>query len=94
MRHCIVVKFVESVDYKKMLNEIKALFDNCKRIDGISDVRVLSNCVNRDNRYDIMIELNMSIDALKAYDECEWHRIWKDKYGKLIEKKAIFDYED
>lgn len=94
MKHCIVVKFKSDVDYRKMLIEIKALFDNCKSIDGVNDVRVLSNCVDRDNRYDIMIELDMSFNALNAYDNCEWHRIWKDKYGKFIEKKAIFDYED
>ena len=94
MKHCIIVKFKSGVDYKNMLNDIKTLFDNCKSIDGIDCVRVLNNCVDRDNRYDIMIELTMNNIALEAYDKSEWHHMWKEKYGELIEKKAIFDYED
>lgn len=94
MKHCIIVKFKEGVDYKSMLDDIKTLFDNCMTIDGIDDVRVLNNCVDRNNRYDIMIELTMRMDCLDVYDKCEWHHIWKDKYGEFIEKKVIFDYED
>ena len=31
--------------------------------------------------------------ALKAYDESACHHEWKEKFGGLIEKKTIFDYE-
>ena len=38
-----------------------------------------------------MIVLTMDRDALPAYDACEAHHQWKQRYGELIEKKAIFD---
>lgn len=93
MRHCIIVKFKKDVDYRSLAPEIKTLFDNCKTIDGIDDVLIYENCIDRDNRYHLMIQLIMDPDALCSYDECKWHQLWKDKYSDLIENKAIFDYE-
>lgn len=31
--------------------------------------------------------------ALTTYDESTMHHRWKDEFGPLLEKKAIFDYE-
>ena len=31
--------------------------------------------------------------ALVRYDDSEMHHRWKDEFGGLLEKKAIFDYE-
>ena len=50
-------------------------------------------CVARENRYDVMIVLEMDRAALVRYDESEMHHRWKDEFGGLLEKKAIFDYE-
>ena len=50
-------------------------------------------CVDRANRYDLMIVLDMDKDALPNWDASDIHHRWKDEYGGLLEKKAIFDYE-
>ena len=50
-------------------------------------------CIDRENRYDVMIVLDMDKDALSAWDASPLHHQWKDEYGALLEKKAIFDHE-
>ena len=49
--------------------------------------------VDRPNRYDLLILLCMEKGALEAYDGSEAHHRWKEVYGGMIEKKAIFDCE-
>lgn len=96
MKHCIIAKYVPGIDEGRkieLVSEIKELFDHTLEIEGIHEVNVYPNCIARDNRYDLMIEIGMDKDALAEYDGCLYHRIWKDKYGELIEKKTIFDYE-
>ena len=52
------------------------------------------NCVARDNRYDLMIVVEMARDALGAWDASEIHHQWKAQFGGMLASKAIFDYED
>lgn len=94
MKHYIIVKFIPEVTKEKkaeMLPEIKALFDNTVSLDGVEKVEVYPNVTDRPNRYDLMIEIEMTPEALPLYDECEWHKQWKADYGNLIEKKTIID---
>lgn len=96
MKHHILVKFKPEVTVEKkeaMLPEIRALFENVLVIPGISSVNLYPNCVDRDNRYDLMIVIEMTHDALPFYDDSEPHKQWKIRYGGLIDKKAIFDCE-
>ena len=53
-----------------------------------------TSCINRPNRYDLMIVLDMDPEALPAYDVSEPHIRWKTEYGSVVETKAIFDCED
>ena len=96
MKHYIIVKYTEAVsDEQKvaLIPEIQALFDKTTEIDGVHQVNLYPNCTPRPNRYDLMIEMVMDPEALPAYDECVWHKQWKEEYGHLLEKKAIFDCE-
>lgn len=92
MKHHIIVKWNEKVKDKAVLiPEIKSLFEKTLSIEGIGDVKLIPNIIERPNRYDLMIVITMEEDALTAYDESEYHKEWKDKYGSLIESKCIFD---
>ena len=96
MKHHILVKYTSAVnDIQKaeLAPEILKLFSHVKEIPGISDVNVYTNCINRDNRYDLMIVIDMEKNALPDYDDCIWHKQWKSDYSHIIEKKAIFDCE-
>ncbi len=97
MKHCIIVKFIPDITHKiekSFIEQIQELFDNCKEIDGIHDVKVFNCCVNKDNRADIMIQIDMEKSALEEYDKSQWHLIWKQEYGRFIDTKTIFDYDD
>ena len=47
----------------------------------------------RENRYSIMIEMDLSHEGLEVFDASEVHKEWKDTYGARLESKAIFDCE-
>ena len=92
MLHHILVKWKERpADTAARVNEVEAVFQGALEVPGVHAVRVILNVIDRPNRYDLMIVLTMDKDALPAYDACEAHHEWKNRYGELIEKKAIFD---
>lgn len=93
MKHYIIVKFDKSFDYKSNIGDITGLFKQTLDIKGINAVSVKPSNSERENRYDLMIEIDMEKPALCVYDNCTAHQIWKEKYGKYIDKKAIFDCE-
>lgn len=94
MLHHILVKYNDQVtDRAALIPEIRALFQETLAIPGVHSVDVRPNVVNRPNRYDLMIVIDMAPSALPAYDDSEPHRRWKAKYGHLLAQKAIFDCE-
>lgn len=95
MKHCILAKFNESVaDKPAVLAQVKALFAGAAPVDGVNGITIHENCVARDNRYDLMIVVKMEKAALPNWDASEIHHQWKTQFGGMLEKKAIFDYED
>ena len=93
MKHYIIVKFKQDFDYKAHISDIKDIFAQTLEIDGISKVAVKLSNSDRENRYDVMIEITMEKSALPDYDVSAPHLLWKEKYGGYIDKKAIFDCE-
>ena len=88
MKHCIIAKFNESAaDKQAALAQVRALLSGAEPIEGVRGITIHENCVARDNRYDLMI-------ALPNWDASRIHHQWKEQFGGLLEKKAIFDYED
>lgn len=97
MNHVMLAKFKpeysqEEID--RMFVDIKAIYDHATSIPGIHDVVYHRNCIARPNRYDISVSIVMDQAALPAWDACEWHAMWKEQYGHMLEAKCIFDYED
>ena len=96
MKHLILAKFKPEITAEQkaaMLPDIRRIFEETLSVDGITGVQVFTNCIDRSNRYDLLIEISMDRSALEAYDVCAPHREWKTRYGDLLEKKAIFDHE-
>ena len=94
MKHHIIVKFTEGTDVQALLQPVREIFDECLEIPGIHGVELKTSCIDRPNRYDLMIAIDMDKEALPAYDVSEPHHRWKDTYGPITAKKAIFDCED
>ena len=91
MKHYIIVKFKDRDDTERVYDEVKTLFEKTLEIDGVNDVILHKSNSERENRYSLMIEMDMTKEALKVYDACEAHMQWKEECGHLIESKAIFD---
>lgn len=94
MKHCIIVKFKPDIELSEHLSDIKDIFERTNSIPGIHGTEFKTG-LNRErgNRYDLMIEMDMDAEALPAYDACDAHKEWKNKYGGMIEAKCIFDHE-
>lgn len=93
MEHYIIVKFNNEIDFKKLVEPIVKLFEKALEIDGVDKVEVYTSCIQLDNRHDIMIKMHVTRDGLNNFDNSYIHKEWKEKYGKFIANKTIFDCE-
>lgn len=95
MKHCILAKFTPEARAQRaaLLPRIREIFSVAADIPGVHGAEVIPNCVDRDNRYDVLIRLDMDREALPLYDVSAMHHRWKDEFTPLLEKKAIFDHE-
>ena len=94
MKHHIIVKWNESIaDKRGSAEKVRELFASSTDIEGVKGVDVYENCIDRPNRYDIMIVLDMDRTALAVWDESVIHKTWKAEWGEKIAQKAIFDCE-
>lgn len=92
MLHNILVKWNEQVtDKAAIIPQIQAVYARTTDIPGVHSVAFRPNVIDRPNRYDLLIQLDLEMDALPAWDASEIHKRWKADFGGLIEKKAIFD---
>lgn len=94
MKHHIIVKFKKDVNLDSILPDIKNIFDETLKIEGVHFVDYKINCIEKDNRFNLMIIIDMDKEALSIYDKSNPHLLWKEKYTSFIEAKAIFDSED
>jgi len=94
MKHYIIVKFKEGTDKAALLEPVTKLFEEALEIPGVHGVKVKPCCIDRANRYDFMIVIDMDKEALSGWDASRPHHLWKDNYGDLFAAKAIFDSED
>ena len=93
MKHYIIVKFNEDYNYLKQLEDIQKLFNEALTIDGVDRIDIYKSNSNRANRYDLMIKMDLTNEALIDFDNSLIHAKWKSEYGKYIQSKTIFDCE-
>ena len=94
MKHVILVKWNALVSDKNSIKtEVENIFEQLLKFKPIHDVKIHQNVIDRANRYDLMIVIEMDKNFLPVYDESEQHKEWKQKFGKFVENKAIFDFE-
>lgn len=69
MKHCILARFrADAGDWRAYLPEIREIFSAAGDIPGVRGAEVFHNCVDRENRYHVLIRLDMDPAALAAYD--------------------------
>lgn len=91
MKHYIIVKFNSDYDYKKEIENIKKLFNEALKIEGVNKIDIYKSNSDRTNRHDLMIKMELTEQALTDFDNSWIHKKWKEDYGKFIETKTIFD---
>lgn len=91
MKHYIIVKFNKDYDYISELDNIKSLFNESLKIHDVKKVNIYVSNSKLSNRQDLMIEMELTQQALIDFDNSWIHKKWKDDYAKYIETKTIFD---
>ena len=92
MKHHIIVKWnPEGKAVDGLYQKVFELFQESLEIDGVHGVSLHPSVIDRQNRYDLMICIEMDRDALARFDESSIHARWKVEYGGYLEAKAIFD---
>ena len=67
MRHCILTRFrADAGDWQAYLPEIREIFSAAGDIPGVRGAEVFPNCVDRENRYHVLIRLDMDPAAQTA----------------------------
>lgn len=94
MKHYIIAKLNEGIDRNELIAPVTEVFEETLQIPGVHHVKVKPCCIDRPNRYDIMIEIEMDKEALPAYDASAPHKKWKEIYGGMLSAKTIFDSEE
>lgn len=92
MEHHIIVKYNDTViDKEELLQRIRAHFADVTAIEGVSGVEFHTSVIDRPNRYDLMIVIEMEKESLPLFDASDVHNLWKENFSKYIVQKAIFD---
>ena len=107
MKHCIIAKFNESAaDKQAALAQALEEAVDARGFPGMADVDssllLFARKIAPQARFallgecgdDLMIVVEMEKAALPNWDASRIHHQWKEQFGGLLEKKAIFDYED
>ena len=93
MKHYIIVKFKSDINWKGKVSDIEKIFKPSLNIEGVNSFNILKSNSDKDNRYDIMIKMDLSEQGLLNFDSSEVHSLWKSEFGDLIFNKVIFDCE-
>ena len=92
MKHHIIVKWNTSVpDKAAWMEKAREAFTDAMNLPGVTKCEFIPSNSDRDNRYDLMIRMELTPEGLKAWDASDAHKAWKENYSQYIEKKAIFD---
>lgn len=67
------------------------MFNESLVLAGVEKIEIFKSNSKLTNRYDLMIKMYLTTEGLKAFDNSWIHVKWKEKYGKYIQSKTIFD---
>ena len=92
MKHYIIVKWNEkATDKEAFAKRADEIYSDALKIDGVNSYKVIKSNSDRKNRFDVMIEMDLTEKGLENYDCSEMHKKWKTEMSPYFEAKAIFD---
>lgn len=95
LKHFVIFKFENDFFTEDNLEEYKRAFDIIKdAFDGIKEIKINSNCVDRPANMDLMIEMLLeNEDVLTDYLSHDEHIRMGQKYNSHVVNRVSFDYE-
>lgn len=95
MKHYIIVKLQPDLENaEEILEATRKAYASAVQIPGILKTKVHLNCVDRENRSDFMIEMEMVPGALANWDASPIHKQWKEQFSTYFASKAVIDCND
>ena len=91
MKHHIILKLKKTDNPEEIIEGIKNLYNETLKIDGVKKVDIYTTNSKLRNRFDLMIKMDLSKEALKEYENSKIHNEIKEKYDSAISKKTVFD---
>lgn len=91
MKHHIILKLKKNDNSEKIIEEIKNLYNETLKIQGVKRVDVYTTNSKLRNKFDLMIKMDLTKEALKEYETSDIHNQIKERFDKTISKKTIFD---
>ena len=91
LRLLIRLKSGKSSDKERLNEEIKNLYNETLKINGVKRVDVYTTNSKLRNKFDLMIKMDLTKEALKEYQTSDIHNQIKERFDKKKKKKTIFD---
>ena len=93
MTHIVMYKFPKGEFKEEYKNQAEEAFAKVKAdVPGIINVKVLTNCVDRDVNYDLIVMVDLeNEEALNAYLPNPNHKAFSKEMDKYIVDKARID---
>ncbi len=94
MKHYVLLKFKKgqlSEEISVMAQQI--LGKLVEAVEEIKTVTVHTNCVNRQDNYDLMVEMDLANkETLQTYLDHPYHKEFIEYVKDKVEAKVSFDY--
>ena len=95
MIHYVLIKLKEGEPVPEIVPRAKELLSRCVgEIEGFESVEVYPNCFQREQNYDIMLEMRMkNSDTMREYLPHRLHREFVEYLAPKAADKVTFDRE-
>ena len=95
MKHYLLLKFNIGLSISESANTARELLGRLVgSVEGFLSVRVYENCIDREDNFDLMIEMDLAgKEALYAYLEHPYHVEFVRHMKNKVAKKISFDRE-
>ena len=95
LKHFVIFKFEDNFFNEEHFEEYVNAFKEIKNaFDGIKDVKIHRNCIDRPANMDLMIEMDLAdASMLSQYLSYPEHVRMGNKYNPHVTNRVSFDYE-
>lgn len=95
MHHYLLFKLNGKISAENFIVLVSPFFEQMSQeIPGWKSHRFRQNTIERKNNFDLLIQIELSKEALQIYFTHPLHLKMKEAFRNYIEKKAVFDDDE